>query len=324
MADGVGEIDPEIASFVAALLAASAQHPDLASRDYPSQRAIIAGNRARWREGGPIVGRREARTLATRAGDVGVRILATDDAGGTERPALVYVHGGGFTYFSLDTHDRLMREYAARTGAVVIGVDYSLSPEAKFPTALHEVAGVVRWLLEHGATLGVDRRRVAIGGDSAGANLALATALMLRDGGERPRLAGLLLNYGFFDADLTTESQRRHGGPGKLLTREELAVYLDNYLGGTEHGANPLALPALAALHDLPPSVHVIAECDPLADGDRAMAAKLKEAGNQVEVQLYRGATHSFLEAVSISSIADRALSESSRWLRTAWGAMAA
>ncbi|TLY49807.1 MAG: alpha/beta hydrolase, partial [Gammaproteobacteria bacterium] len=88
------------------------------------------------------------------------------------RPALIYMHGGGWMIFSLDTHDRVMREYAARSGLMVIGVDYALAPEARFPTALEQVTAVTRWLLAgHGAALGVDPARIVLGGDSAGGNL---------------------------------------------------------------------------------------------------------------------------------------------------------
>jgi acetyl esterase len=313
-------IDPAIARFADEVQAAYARYPDLARRPLAERRAVAEAVREPWRKGGPAMFRRVDDTAQTPEGPVRVRILQanpTQDA----QPALIYAHGGGFTTFSLDTHDRLMREYAARSGAVVVGVDYALSPEAKFPTALNQIVGVVDWLGAQGKSLGIDPARLAIGGDSAGANLALAACLALRDRTPAgPKISAMLLNYGFFDADYTTPSQLRHGGPGKLLTSSELADFLENYLGGTPHGDNPLALPALAELHDLPPSFHVIAQCDPLSDGDRAMAARLLAAGNGVESRLYLGATHSFLEAVSISSIADQALAESSAWLSKALG----
>ena len=221
-------------------------------------------------------------------------------------------------YSVSDTHDRLMREYAARSGAVVIGVDYALSPEARFPVALHQVHAVARWVAEQAGSLGIDPRRIGIGGDSAGANLSLATALHLRDQGEGSLLAAMLFNYGFFDADFTTASQRQHGHAGALLTTSELDGYLNAYLGEGDARTDPLALPALAKLDGLPPSLHIIAACDPLADGNRTLAARMIAAGNAVTVLDYPGATHSFLEAISISALAQRAFDESSRWLRTA------
>jgi acetyl esterase len=312
---GAGEIDPEIARFVAAVQADYAAHPDLAARSPAERRAIAEKVRERWRQGGPAMARRVDLIAPSAARGVPVRLLAAEEEA-APRPAMIYLHGGGFTTFSLDTHDRVMREYAARTGAIVIGVDYSLSPEAKFPTALNETVAVVDWLGAEGAALGVDPHRIAIGGDSAGANLALASAIVLRDRGQAGRLAAMVLNYGFFDADFTTASQRRHGGVDKMLSSEELTGYIEGYLGGTPHRDDPLALPLLADLARLPPSFHVIAECDPLCDSDLALVRRMTAAGNSVESRLYRGATHSFLEAVSISAIAERAFAESSAWLR--------
>jgi acetyl esterase len=304
-------IDPTVAKFAEGLTAGYAAYPDLDQRPLSERRLIAEAVRAPWRAGGPGMQTTRDRTVETEAGPVRVRLFDASGAAGP-RSALVYAHGGGFTSFSLETHDRLMREYAHRTGAVVVGVDYALSPEAKFPTALNQVAGVIAWL---GAQREFDPARIAAAGDSAGANLALSAALKLRDDGSAVRLAALLLNYGFFDADFNTPSQKRHGGSDKLLTTEELRWYLENYLAGTPHAANPLALPALADLHDLPPSFHVIAQCDPLADGDRSMVEKLRAAGNEVAAKVYAGATHSFLEAVSIAPLAETALAESSAWL---------
>lgn len=307
--------DPEIARFVAALQAGYARYGDLESRPLPERRAIAEAVRAPWREGGPAMRKRHDVQVSTAAGEVRVRFFDAGSAPGP-RPVLVYLHGGGFTSFSLETHDRLMREYAARVGCLVAGVDYALSPEVKFPVALNQLAGVLRWLAAEGAALGVDPRRIAVGGDSAGANLALAAALKLRDEPSPSSIAALLLNYGFFDADFETASQRRHGAAGGLLTTDELRGYLDNYLAGPPHLSDPLALPAHAELSGLPPSFHVIAQCDPLADGDRAMVQRMRAAGDEVESRDYAGATHSFLEAVSISRIAETALAESSEWLK--------
>lgn len=312
--DTIEAIDPQVALFVRAVRCGYAGYPDFASRNIPEQRAISEEVRRPWRMGGPPMARCEDLLASGPLGRVRIRLF-DHAATAAARPALIYLHGGGFSSFSLDTHDRLMREYAARSGAIVVGVDYSLSPEAKFPVALTETVCVADWLAEAAPDIGIDPDAIAIGGDSAGANLALAACLVLRGRGDGARMKAMLLNYGFFDTDFTTGSHARHGGADKLLTTEELAHYIHNYVGGTPHAANPLALPIHADLHDLPPSFHAIAQCDPLADGDRAMVAKLEEAGNQVTSIVYRGATHSFLEAVSIASLADRALTDASSWL---------
>lgn len=318
------DIDPEVAVFVERVQRGFARHPDMGRMSFAEQRAIAEKVREPWRQGGPEMRCIWEMTAPTPAGDVRVRLFdpgldpgPAPSAVAPPGPALVYLHGGGFTTFSLDTHDRLMREYAARAGVLVIGVDYALSPEARFPTALNQVVGVLDWLAgEAGISLGVDPDRLAVGGDSAGANLALAACLALRDRGGPIRPAAALCNYGFFDADFATASQQRFGDPGAMLTRDELAGFLDNYLGEGWSAPSPLALPILADLAGLPPSFHVIAECDPLADGDRAMVRRLREAGNVCDSTVYEGATHSFLEAVSISALADRALADGGAWLR--------
>jgi acetyl esterase len=307
-------IDPEVAGFVAAILEGGTQYADLTIGSVVEQRRVAEVLRAKWRSGGPDMYRVRDMVAAQNGCEVRLRVFEPN-ACTVARPALIYVHGGGFTLFSLDTHDRLMREYAARAGLLVVGVDYSLSPEARFPVALQEVVAAVDWVHANVDKLGIDAGRIVIGGDSAGANLSLAACLVLRDRNDTDRIAGVISNYGFFDADFDTTSARLHGGPGKLLTVEELAGYLDNYLGELPR-TDPLALPSLAELSNLPPSFHVIPTCDPLADGNRAMVRKLLEAGNDVTFREYPGATHSFLEAVSISALAMRALADTSEWIR--------
>lgn len=312
--DEIEPIDPEIARFVAAVMDDSAHHPKSPPASYAERRAIAEDVRARWRAGGPAMARREDMMVPHGDRLVRIRLLATESD--RPRPALIYIHGGGWVLFSLDTHDRLMREYAAQGDVIVVGVDYSLSPEARFPVALHEIISVVDWLKDVAPGLGIDPERMVIGGDSAGANLSLAACLALRDRGGPHPLAGMLLNYGFLDADFDTPSQQRDGGPGGMLTTDELAAFLDDYVAPGGRRDDPLLLPALAELHDLPPSFHVVAARDPLADGDRAVAARMQEAGNIVDVKTYAGATHSFLEAMSISAVAREAIADSAQWLR--------
>jgi len=225
---------------------------------------------------------------------------------------LIYIHGGGWMLFSIDSHDRLMREYAARAGVTVIGVDYSLAPEAQFPVPLYEILSVVRWLRGPARGEGIAPSRVAIGGDSAGANLAIATNLALKQAGQSV-LDAQLLNYGAFDPD-RRPSWGRFGGSAYGLTTDEMDDFWANYLP-TESNRDPLARPLLADLSGLPPTSLCIAECDILADENKAMASELKSSGVAVTVQLYAGATHSFLEAVSVSPLADRALADASDWL---------
>jgi len=148
-----------------------------------------------------------------------------------------------------------MREYAARAGVVVVGVDYALSPEVRFPVALNQTVSVVRWLSAHAHDLNVVPKRVAIGGDSAGANLSLATALTLRDGaaGERQALSALLLNYGAFDTHSSPEVIRTLGAKGAMLEHEEMQQFWQIYLESPATVSNVLAVPLRAKLKGLPP-----------------------------------------------------------------------
>ena len=217
MSSNAAVTDPDIATFVARLSAAWAAFPNLANATFPEQRAAAEQVRAPWRAGGPIIPRHDL-DVPTPHGPVRVRLHGAPDQT-RPAPVLVYLHGGGFTTFSLETHDRIMREYAHRAGVVVAGVDYALSPEAKFPVALEQVSAVLDWIAAEGPALGLNRHRIAVGGDSAGANLALSTSIRLRDCGRGDTIKAMVLAYGFFDARTDTPSHAAHGQPGALLHR---------------------------------------------------------------------------------------------------------
>jgi acetyl esterase len=301
------ELDPDIRIFHARTSADYARLSDGAPGDLARRRAIAERVRQPWVEGGPAM----AHTETLSVGATRIRIHRPSDAAAL--PALIYLHGGGWTIFSIDTHDRLMREYAARSGCAVVGIDYSLSPEARFPIALDEVAAVCAWLRDEGGAHGIDPARIALGGDSAGGNLALSSALRLRDAGRSAQ--ALLLNYGAFDT-VTRGSHARYDGDAFMLTSSEMAEFWENYLGPTGAAEDPLARPLRADLHDLPPTYLCIAECDILLDENLEMAKRLRAASVAVDARVYPGATHSFLEAVGISALADRAIEEAARWLR--------
>lgn len=302
------ELDPDIRRFVTALQHGYAQYPSFGSLSLAERRSVAEKVRAPWRAGGPKM----QRTVETNIAGVRARIHIPSDAG--PLGAMLYLHGGGWMMFSIDTHDRLMREYAMRAGVVVAGIDYSLSPEAKFPVALNEAVAAIEWLARDGAALGIDPARLAVGGDSAGANLAVTSALKLRAAGG-PKLRAMILNYGAFSPE-PTESFERYGGPRYMLTPEEMQVFWSAYISQPDALDDPLVAPYRADLRGLPPAFFCIAACDILADCNRAMAARCTVAQVPCEEHIYPGATHSFLEAVSIAPLADRALSEASAWLR--------
>lgn len=301
-------VDPDIRRFVTALQEGYGRFPDFDTLPLPERRRAAELVRAPWRAGGPSMWRSRDLEIAGLRGRIHVPVQAP------VLGAMLYLHGGGWTMFSIDTHDRLMREYAARAGIIVVGIDYSLSPEHKFPVALEEVVQAVEWLRGQGTAHGIAGQRLAVGGDSVGANLALSAALILRDRGDRA-LRAMLFNYGAF-SPASSASFDLYDGPRYMLTVAEMRYFWNSYIRQPADLQNSLAAPFLADLHGLPPALFTIAACDILADGNRAMAARMASAGVPTEVHVYEGATHSFLEAVSIAPLADRALDTAAHWLR--------
>lgn len=307
-------IDPDLQRFVAEMSAAWSRHGDLSAASPVESRRIAEEVRATWVRGGPEMAATTERSVPTPTGVVRVRCYDPGLEG--TKPALIYLHGGGWTHFSLNTHDRLMREYASRAGVMVVGVDYALSPEAKYPVALEQVVAVARFIGEHEADFGTDRRRIAIGGDSAGANLAIAACLLLRDEGQSGLIRAMVLNYGVFNRESSPEARRRFGGAGNMLTYDEMEGFWRDYLRHDGDVEDPLVCPLKADLRGLPAALLVVPECDLLAEQSMELVDRLAAAAVSVKLKLYRGGVHSFLEAVSIAPIADRAFGDTAAWLR--------
>ena len=306
--DQLDDLEPGVRQFQQQVAADYQRLSDGGTPDIHERRRVAELVRRPWTRGGPEMA--DIRALRAGARQVPVRIYRP--TGDRRLPALIYIHGGGWMLFSVDTHDRLMREYAARAGVNVIGVDYSLAPEAPFPHPVLEAVEVVRWLRSEADARLLAPAALAIGGDSAGANLAVATNLVLRDADE-PVLDAALLNYGAFDCERRS-SHDRYGGPAYTLTPDEMDEFWAAYVPSGER-RNPLARPLLADLTGLPPTFLCVAECDILADENQEMARRLQAAGVPTTVGSYPGATHSFLEAVSVSPLADRAIDDAASWL---------
>lgn len=310
-------LDPDIARFVCRLRQDWSQYPVLDTVTTHEARAIAERVRAPWAAGGPVMAETREVTAGALGSELRLRIHRPVGLAKGPAPALLYLHGGGFVFFSINSHDRLMREYAEAAGTVVVGVDYPLAPEARYPVALDQIVKLVRWLKVHGKALGLDYRRLALGGDSAGANLALASALRLRDAGEGERVSALLLVYGAFSDHVSDAAEAAFGGADALLTRAEMRSYFANYLRGPVDVNDPYACPLIAAdLSALPPAFFVVPELDVLRAQSEIVAERMAAAGGEAVSVRYHGATHSFLEAVSIATIARTAIDDSARWLR--------
>jgi acetyl esterase len=244
-------------------------------------------------------------------GSVGVRVYRPDST--EPLPILVYAHGGGFVFCDLDSHDGLCRNLANLIPAVVVSVDYRLAPECRWPTAAEDVFAVTEWAAAHASGLGGDVTRVAVGGDSAGGNLAAVTALMARDRGG-PAIAAQLLVYPVIAADFDTASYQRFGR-GFYNPRPALQWYWDQYVPAVEDRLHPYAAPLHGNLAGLPPAVVVIAGHDPLRDEGIAYADALTAAGVPTTRCMFDGGIHGFM-TMPMLDLAHRARREASRSLR--------
>lgn len=229
-------------------------------------------------------------TIPGPAGDIRVRIYTPDGEG--PFPALVYCHGGGWVVGDLDTVDVPCRRLATRASCVVVSVDYRLAPEHRFPAAAEDAYAAFQWLVSHARALQVDATRIAVGGDSAGGNLAAVVALMARDRAA-PQPCFQVLLYPVTDGALDTPSYRENA-EGYLLTRDSMVWFWNHYVGDADR-THPYASPLRAEHHrGLPPAFVVTAEFDPLRDEGEAYARRLAESGTPVECKRYDGTIHGF------------------------------
>jgi acetyl esterase len=251
-------------------------------------------------------------------GEVRVRIIRPLGPRG-DLPAVIYFHGGGWVVGGPDTHDRPVREIASGSGAAVLFVDYARSPEARYPVALEQGYATAKWVAEHGQQLGVDPERVAVAGDSSGANLATAVALLARQRGGSA-LSGQVLLMPTADAGFDTASYDEFAG-GPFLTRALMGWFWDHYAPDPEARREATAAPLRATvdqLRGLPPALVVTAENDVLRDEGEAYAHKMMVAGVSVTATRYLGTIHAFvlLNALAATPAARAAIAQTNGFLR--------
>lgn len=242
-----------------------------------------------------------------------VRVRSFRVSTGAPQRSMIYLHGGAFMIGSPETHWDITAQLAARSGRAVFSVDYAKAPEHPFPAAVNDVRAVVAWLFDEADTLGLDRDAVAIGGDSAGANLSAAMTLAWR--GTACRLEKQLLVYPRCDF-VTSLPSYRENADGPIVTTASMPAVDAMYCPDPADRLNPLAAPLLAASHaGLPPAYVAVAEHDPLRDSGIAYAEALQAAGVPVTLDRGPGLIHSYLRAVSYCADAQASFERMARWL---------
>ncbi len=259
----------------------------------------------------------EDRLIPGPGGELPIRVYTPHGKG--PFPLLVYFHGGGWVIGSIQSHDHVCRALSFKVGCIVVSVDYRLAPEHKYPAAVQDAFAATRWVAAKAATLGGDGSRLAVGGDSAGGNLATVAALLARERGG-PSLAFQLLLYPVTDCDFDTPSYLENA-EGYMLHRADMQWFWNHYLAGTDEGRNPYASPLRARdLRGLPPALVITAEYDPLRDEGEAYAARLREADVPVVLTRYDGMIHGFASRAVILDQGKRALEQVASALREVFG----
>lgn len=274
------------------------QHPDEARREWKADMAAVDGP-------APEMEKVWDFTIPTPVGGIAARGYRPSGLGAGLKPLLVYYHGGGFIRGDLDTHDSVCRVLADAAKCLIVSAAYRLAPEHRFPAAAHDAYYAVKALSETAAAFGADKDRIAVGGDSAGGNLAIASCLQARDG-DGPRIAAQLLIYPVTDLTSATESKRLYS-KGYLLN--SMPFYTASYVGPGGDVRHKLASPLLANdLARLPPAIIITAGFDPLRDEGQAFAAKLAGHGVSVDHRCYDDMIHGFVSLRGLLPEADEAL----------------
>jgi acetyl esterase len=304
--------NPEMAAIMARLAAEDGHLPDPTTLPPAEGRAQAEAGNIRWNRDLPPMETADL-TLPGGASPRPARLFRPASA----RGAILYIHGGGWAFCSLDTHDRSMRCLAEATGMAVIGIDYRLAPEHPYPAGLDDSVAAWRVLPEVLAEHGLSGP-TGISGDSAGANLALAVMLQEQAAGQRSPDFGLLF-YGVYAVDHDTDSHRRFGPGGYGLTTAKMIRYRDWYVSDPASWAKPAVSPLAApdaALRALPPLYLNAAGLDPLLSDTLTLGDRLRALGRADPVRVHRGVIHGFMQMTSALAEARTAFAEAGGWVR--------
>lgn len=310
-------IDPQVHAFLEELRRID---PPPFHRLTPKQARAIAAADTKLLEPPEPVRRIENHRIEGHGGTVPVRVYVPK---GTEPlPVFVYYHGGGWVLGDVDTHEALCTAIANAAGCIVVSVDYRLAPEHKFPAAVDDAYAAARWVAENAGSIGGDPERLAVGGDSAGGNLAAVVALMARDRGVFQPVLQVLI-YPVTDHNFHTPSYVENA-EGYLLTREDMRWFWGHYLAHDEDGDHPYASPLRAkSFSGLAPALVITAEYDPLRDEGEAYAARLRSAGVPVTLSRYDGMIHAFIRLTHRFDKARMAIGEVAEALKRAFASSA-
>jgi acetyl esterase len=261
----------------------------------------------------------EDRTIPAEPAPVPVRIYTPQDGGDTPRGVLAYFHGGGWIQGSIETHDGICRRLAAWSGCVVVSVEYRLAPEHKFPAGLNDCYAVYRWLLDHAGEIGGDPARVAVGGDSAGGNLAAAICYMAEKDGIRMPAHQVLL-YPGLDFRMATHSHESLAET-YMLSKMRMDWYTGLYLNSDDEKSDPRASPLQAGdFSGWPTATVATAGFDPLRDEGKEYADALTAAGVAADYRCFEGMFHAFCSMPKVFPQADEALRFCADGLKRALG----
>lgn len=254
------------------------------------------------------------RTCPGPGGSIALRVYTPEGRG--PHPALIYLHGGGFVVGDLDSHDTLCRELCAGGRCTVVAVDYRLAPEHRFPAGVEDSAAATHWVMQHASALGIDATRIAIGGDSAGANLATVVARRRRDAGNTAPCAQLLV-YPVTGHYSHATPSLRDNAIGYGLTRAAMMWYADHYLAATTDVDHPDVSPLRAeSLAGLPPAYVATCEYDPLRDEGEAYGQRLAAAGVTTTLKRYAGLIHGVFKSPTALNAGRRMVDDACAWLR--------
>lgn len=273
---------------------------------YEEMRENYIHERKYWNEGGPKPKKTVDLEIGGPYGEIPIRFHYPEKR--TGKGVIIYIHGGGFAVGNIDTHSKIMRTLMEETGSVVIGIDYRLAPEYKYPTQVEECAFLVEWLRNHAEKYDINREDIAFVGDSAGANLSLATALYLRDQKKDVSyIRALLLYYGTYGLT-DSRSMRLLGGDYDGLSQEDLAQYRKMYVEDEKGDLRYYDCFSNDLTTGIPPCYIACGELDPLLDDSRLLFDILKHHEQTVVMEEFQGVIHSFLHFTKMLPEAKEAL----------------